>query len=191
MSNLNGLKNLLDNKISVGKIVNSHGVKGEVKILPFTNLKSLIRELDHVILFNPSNKSFFFSKVLKVKDLNRFYVLALQGITNIDEAKKMMGYEIYTDMKNLPYLEEDEYYWFEILESKVYYEDGEYIGQVQEIIETGANDVISVVKEEPNGETKETLIPMTDYYIVDLKKDEKTIITKKMDWYNEGKEDAD
>lgn len=191
MSNLNSLKNLLDNKISVGKIVNSHGVKGEVKILPFTNLKSLIRELDHVILFNPSNKSFFFSKVLKVKDLNRFYVLALQGVTNIDEAKKMMGYEIYTDVKNLPYLEEDEYYWFEILESKVYYEDGEYIGQVQEIIETGANDVISVVKEEPNGETKETLIPMTDYYIVDLKKDEKTIITKKMDWYNEGKEDAD
>ncbi|RAO99726.1 hypothetical protein PW5551_01445 [Petrotoga sp. 9PW.55.5.1] len=188
---MNSLKNLLDNKISVGKIVNSHGVKGEVKILPFTNLKSLIRELDHVILFNPSNKSFFFSKVLKVKDLNRFYVLALQGVTNIDEAKKMMGYEIYTDMKNLPYLEEDEYYWFEILESKVYYEDGEYIGQVQEIIETGANDVISVVKEEPNGETKETLIPMTDYYIVDLKKNEKTIITKKMDWYNEGKEDAD
>lgn len=191
MSNLNSLKNLLDNKISVGKIVNSHGVKGEVKILPFTNLKSLIRELDHVILFNPSNKSFFFSKVLKVKDLNRFYVLALQGVTNIDEAKKMMGYEIYTDMENLPCLEEDEYYWFEILESKVYYEDGEYIGRVQEIIETGANDVISVVKEEPNGETKETLIPMTDYYIVDLKKDEKTIITKKMDWYNEGKEDAD
>lgn len=191
MSNLNGLKNLLDNKISVGKIVNSHGVKGEVKILPFTNLKSLIRELDHVILFNPSNKSFFFSKVLKVKDLNRFYVLALQGVTNIDEAKKMMGYEIYTDIENLPCLEEDEYYWFEILESKVYYEDGEYIGQVQEIIETGANEVISVVKEEPNGETKETLIPMTDYYIVDLKKDEKTIITKKMDWYNEGKEDAD
>lgn len=191
MSNLNGLKNLLDNKISVGKIVNSHGVKGEVKILPFTNLKSLIRELDHVILFNPSNKSFFFSKVLKVKDLNRFYVLALQGVTNMDEAKKMMGYEIYTDIENLPCLEEDEYYWFEILESKVYYEDGEYIGQVQEIIETGANEVISVVKEEPNGETKETLIPMTDYYIVELKKDEKTIITKKMDWYNEGKEDAD
>lgn len=191
MSNLNGLKNLLDNKISVGKIVNSHGVKGEVKILPFTNLKSLIRELDHVILFNPSNKSFFFSKVLKVKDLNRFYVLALQGVTNIDEAKKMMGYEIYTDIENLPCLEEDEYYWFEILESKVYYEDGEYIGQVQEIIETGANEVISVVKEEPNGETKETLIPMTDYYIVELKKVEKTIITKKMDWYNEGKEDAD
>jgi len=191
VSNLKGLKNLLDNKISVGKIVNSHGVKGEVKILPFTNLRSLIRELDHVILFNPSNKSFFFSKVLKVKDLNRFYVLALQGITNMDEAKKMMGYEIYTDIENLPCLEEDEYYWFEILESKVYYEDGEYIGQVQEIIETGANEVISVVKEEPNGETKETLIPMTDYYIVDLKKDEKTIITKKMDWYNEGKEDAD
>jgi 16S rRNA processing protein RimM len=191
VSNLNGLKNLLDNKISVGKIVNSHGVKGEVKILPFTNLKSLIRELDHVILFNPSNKSFFFSKVLKVKDLNRFYVLALQGVTNIDEAKKMMGYEIYTDIENLPCLEEDEYYWFEILESKVYYEDGEYIGQVQEIIETGANEVISVVKEEPNGESKETLIPMTDYYIVELKKDEKTIITKKMDWYNEGKEDAD
>lgn len=108
MSELNSLSNLLDNKISVAKIVNSHGVHGEVKIVPFTNVKDVITNLEEVLLYNISTRNFFFSKVLQVKPLNKFFVLSLRGIKDMDEAKKMIGYEVFIDKKDLPSLKSDE-----------------------------------------------------------------------------------
>jgi len=188
VSELNSLVNLLENKISVAKIVNSHGVHGEVKVVPFTNVKNVITNLEEVLLYNSSTKNFFFSKVLQVKSLNRFFVLNLRGVNDMDEAKKMIGYEVFIDKKDLPSLKNDEYYWYEVLDSQVYYEDGEYVGKVEEIIQTGANDVISIKNIE---EDKEILIPMTDYYIVELKKENKSIIVKKLEWYENGTNETD
>jgi len=106
----------------------------------------------------------------------------------MDEAKKMIGYEVFIDKKDLPSLKNDEYYWYEILDSEVYYEDGEYVGKVEEIIQTGANDVISIKNIE---EDKEVLIPMTDHYIVELKKEDKSLIVKKIEWYENGTNKTD
>jgi len=184
---MESLVDLLKNKISVGKIINSHGVKGELKFQPYTNVESIIKNMENVLLYNPNNKRFFYSKVLKVKNLNRFFVLSINGITNMDEAKKIMGYEIYIETKNLPQLKEDEYYWYEIIGSEVYYENGEYVGKVSGIIETGANDVIFVKNEHSNSDLQdqETLIPMTDFHVLELKKEEKIIVVKKMEWYED------
>ncbi len=94
--------------------------------------------------------------------------------------KKVIGYEIYIGPENLPKLNENEYYWYEILDSEVYYEDGEYVGKVSEIIETGANDVISVRNENSDTPNQEILIPMTNYHVLQLKKKKKkTIVVKK------------
>jgi len=106
----------------------------------------------------------------------------------MDEAKKMIGYEVFIDKKDLPPLKSDEYYWYEILSSDVYYENGEYVGKVEEIIQTGANDVISIKNLE---EDKEVLIPMTEHYIVELKKENKSIIVKKIEWYENGTSKTD
>ncbi len=60
------------------------------------------------------------------------------GVTNMDEAKKSYRIRNLYWARNLPpKLNENEYYWYEILDSEVYYEDGEYVGKVSEIIETG------------------------------------------------------
>lgn len=185
---MESLSNLLKDKIAVGKIINSHGVKGEVKIHPYTNVDTVIHNLGDILLYNPNNKRFFYSKVTNVKNLNKFFVLSLNGVTNMDEAKKVIGYEIYIGPENLPKLNENEYYWYEILDSEVYYEDGEYVGKVSEIIETGANDVISVRNENSDTPNQEILIPMTNYHVLQLKKKEKTIVVKKMEWYEDESE---
>ena len=89
---MESLSNLLKDKIAVGKIINSHGVKGEVKIQPYTNVDTVIHNLVDILLYNPNNKRFFYSKVTNVKNLNKFFVLSLNGVTNMDEAKKVIGY---------------------------------------------------------------------------------------------------
>ena len=55
---MESLSNLLKDKIAVGKIINSHGVKGEVKIQPYTNVDTVIHNLVDILLYNPNNKRF-------------------------------------------------------------------------------------------------------------------------------------
>lgn len=190
MITLETIESLLSNKISVGKIVNSHGIRGEVKFLPFTNIEEMVKNLNEVFLYNPVTKKYLYSKVLNIKNLNRFFVLSLRGVKGVDEAKKMIGFQIFVEKDELPRLEEDEYYWYEILDAEVYYEDGEYAGKVVEVIQTGANDVISIEKND-GYKKEETLIPMTDYYIIEINKKEKIIKVRKIEWYENESEEED
>jgi 16S rRNA processing protein RimM len=171
------LDNLLDNKISIGRIINNHGLDGRVKFMPFTNIGEMVFGLDEITLYNPENKEFFMSRVEEVKPLNRFFVLKLSGLKSIEDAKKMMGFQIYVPYEDLPELGEDEYYMFQLMNSKVYYEDGEYIGVVEDVMETGSNDVIQIKGEE------EVLIPLIKDYIVNLDLDNKKIVTKRIEYY--------
>lgn len=171
------LENLLDDKISIGRIINNHGLDGLVKFMPFTNIGEMVFGLDEITLYNPENKEFFMSRVEEVKPLNRFFVLKLSGLKSIEDAKKMMGFQIYVPYEDLPELGEDEYYMFQLMNSKVYYEDGEYIGVVEDVMETGSNDVIQIKGEE------EVLIPLIKDYIVNLDLDNKKIVTKRIEYY--------
>ncbi|MDK2946656.1 ribosome maturation factor RimM [Geotoga petraea] len=173
------LENLLDDKISIGRIINNHGLDGLVKFMPFTNIGEMVFGLDEITLYNPENKEFFMSRVEEVKPLNRFFVLKLSGLKSIEDAKKMMGFQIYVPYEDLPELGEDEYYMFQLMNSKVYYEDGEYIGVVEDVMETGSNDVIQIKGEE------EVLIPLIKDYIVNLDLDNKKIVTKRIEYYEE------
>jgi len=173
------LENLLDDKISIGRIINNHGLDGLVKFMPFTNIVEMVFGLDEITLYNPENKEFFMSRVEEVKPLNRFFVLKLSGLKSIEDAKKMMGFQIYVPYEDLPELGEDEYYMFQLMNSKVYYEDGEYIGVVEDVMETGSNDVIQIKGEE------EVLIPLIKDYIVNLDLDNKKIVTKRIEYYEE------
>jgi 16S rRNA processing protein RimM len=173
------LENLLDDKISIGRIINNHGLDGLVKFMPFTNIGEMVFGLDEITLYNPENKEFFMSRVEEVKPLNRFFVLKLSGLNSIEDAKKMMGFQIYVPYEDLPELGEDEYYMFQLMNSKVYYEDGEYIGVVEDVMETGSNDVIQIKGEE------EVLIPLIKDYIVNLDLDNKKIVTKRIEYYEE------
>ncbi|MGM0640706.1 MAG: ribosome maturation factor RimM [Thermotogota bacterium] len=175
------LDNLLDNKISIGRIVNNHGLDGLVKFMPFTNIGEMVFNLEEITLYNPENKKFFMSKVEEVKPLNRFFVLKLSGLKSIEDAKKMMGFQVYVPYEDLPELDEDEYYIFQLMNSEVYYEDGEYIGVVEDILETGANDVIQIKSKD--GE--EVLIPLVKDYIIDYDLENKKITTKRIEYYDE------
>jgi 16S rRNA processing protein RimM len=91
----------------------------------------------------------------------------------------MMGFQVFVPYDDLPDLDEDEYYIFQLMNSEVYYEDGEYIGVVEDVMETGSNDVIQVKGEE------EVLIPLIKDYIVDFDLDNKKIVAKRIEYYEE------
>jgi len=126
--------------IKVGKIVNTHGVKGCMKVLALTDELERFDELDYVYTEIDNMKR-------KVKDVwyrKGMVYLELEGISNMDDAIKLKESFVSIEENQLKELPQDTYYIFEHEGLEVYSAEGEYIGKIKEVFQTGANDVYEV-----------------------------------------------
>jgi 16S rRNA processing protein RimM len=110
--------------------------------------------------------------VRQAKPHKRNVLLSLRGIENCDDAKALVGSEIFIRKKELPELDDGTYYWFEIIGLEVLTIDNRYLGCVESIIETGSNDVY-VVKDPGKG--SEILIPALETVVDKIDLDAKTM----------------
>ncbi len=147
------------NRLEVGKIVNTHGLKGEVKIIPWTDYPEVFEEIEEIYL--PDGTMF---KVKGVKYQKNNIIVKLEGINYIDEAEKLKGKVITADREFLGELEEGVYYVADLIGLSVVTEDGEQIGKISDVLRTGANDVYEVKREGK----KDLLIPVIDSVVKDV-----------------------
>lgn len=126
--------------ILIGKMVKTHGIKGEIKVYPYTDdLKALSKE-----------KVYFLDKDLKTKlDIEHTkiqepqLIVKFKNINSIEEVSKYLNKDIYISKKDISSLE-DTYYIEDLVGIEVYDENG-CIGKVSEVFNTGANDVYEVI----------------------------------------------
>ena len=99
-------------------------------------------------------------------------ILTLKQFDNINQVLHLVGREIYADRGSLPELPSDEFYWSDLLGLKVETEEGEALGELVDIIETGSNDVYVVKKD-----GREVLIPALEDVVlaVDLAANRMTV----------------
>lgn len=153
--------------IRVGKIVNTHGIKGCMKVLSLTDELERLEELDYVYTEIDDKKR-------KIKDIwyrKGMVYLELEGINNMDDAIKMKESFISIEESQLKELPEDTYYIFELEGLEVYSTEGEYIGKLKEVFQTGANDVYEVVNE-----SKSYYIPAIKNVVKEVSIEDKKII---------------
>ncbi|HCX62510.1 ribosome maturation factor RimM [Sedimentibacter sp.] len=140
----------MNDYIKVGKIVNTHGVKGYLKCLPLTDDMERFEELKYVYTEKDNTKR-------KLKDVwyrnNMVYIL-LENINDMSTAETFRDSYISILEDQLRELPEDSYYLFDLVEMEVYSDDGEYLGKIKEIYQTGANDVYEITNK-----NKSFLIP--------------------------------
>jgi len=160
----------------IGKIVNTQGIKGEVRITPFTFDIKRFDLLDEVIL----KKEKFEDKIIsieKVRYHKQFVIIKFKNIDDMNTAETLKNYEIFiTEDKAIP-LEENEYYHVDLYDMEVYAEDNEFLGTIQKIIETGANDVYVIQKE---GE-KDLLIPAIRQCVLNVDVENKKMLIHLME----------
>jgi 16S rRNA processing protein RimM len=137
----------------VGKIVGAHGVKGTSKISVYVESLSIFEPGTAILICRPDGSEARY-EIDWVKPHSRGALLALKEITNRDQAKALIGSELFIQRARLPKLEDGAYYWFDLIGLKVYTRDDQYLGRLDSIIETGANDVYVVNKDD-----REILIP--------------------------------
>lgn len=148
---------------NVGKIVNTHGIHGEVRVISKTDFsEERYKKGNHLFLFLPKSETPIELIVKSHRTHKNFDLLFFEGYENINEVEKFRNGILKVPESQLSELEEDEYYFHEIIGCLVATTRGEEIGKITEILTPGANDVW-VVKGKGG---KEILIP----YIHDVVK---------------------
>ncbi|MFC4775419.1 ribosome maturation factor RimM [Paenibacillus sp. GCM10023252] len=147
---------------TVGKLVNTQGIKGEVRIVPSTDFADVrFAAGSKLMLHHPEGAGSLQVEVEKSRPLKSMYVLKLKGYNNINEVERYKGWVLKVSEHDMVDLEDGEYYYHQILGCLVVTEDGEELGTITEILSPGANDVWVV--EPPKGsKRKQILIPVID-----------------------------
>ena len=148
--------------LQVGVITSTHGIKGEVKVFPTTDDPNRFRALKDVVL--DTGKEQIPLEIEGVKFFKQYVILKFKGIDNISR-------------ENAVELEEDEYYMADIIGMDVYTEDGEKFGVLEDIMETGANDVYVVSTEAHT----EVLLPAIHDCILDVDTENRKMTVHLMD----------
>ncbi|HIZ08771.1 MAG TPA: ribosome maturation factor RimM [Candidatus Eubacterium avistercoris] len=143
----------MEDFFQVGVISNTHGIGGEVKVFPTTDDAARFKKLKEVIL--DTGKERLTLHIVQVRFFKQMVILKFREFQNINEVERFRGKSLYVSRKNAVKLQKDEYFIADIIGIRVYTEEGEDLGVLSDVIQTGANDVYTVKKE---GE-RELLIP--------------------------------
>lgn len=152
----------MEEKLRVGIISSTHGIRGEVKVFPTTDDQNRFKKLKKVLL--EDKKEELELEVEGVKFFKKFAILKFKGIDNINDVEKYKGKELYVIRKEAQKLEKDEYYIADLLGIDVVEDNGQKLGTLKDVIETGANDVYVVEREKG----KELLIPAIKQCILNV-----------------------
>jgi 16S rRNA processing protein RimM len=139
--------------VLIGKIVGAHGLKGTSKIQSYAESLEIFKSGTVLLVCSPEGRENRY-EIDGVKSHSRGALLTLKEVTGRDQAKSLIGSELYIEKAELPELEDGAYYWFDLIGMNVYTSDDRYIGRLDSIIETGANDVYVVKDAE-----REILVP--------------------------------
>ena len=163
---------------NVGKIVNTQGLKGEVRVVSKTDFPEKRYKVGNVLyLFMPDSTIPIELTVKSHRSHKTFELLTFEGFTNINEVEKFRDGIIKVPESQLDSLQKDEFYYHEIIGCLVATTAGEEIGKVTEILSPGANDVW-VVK---GTSGKEILIPYINDVVKKVDVKEKVIIIEPME----------
>ncbi|WP_024834622.1 ribosome maturation factor RimM [Ruminiclostridium josui] len=137
----------------VGQLINTHGVKGELKVMPQTDDPQRFRKLKWVYI--DKNGSLEKYNISGVKFFKQFVIIKFEGIDRIEEAEKLKGFYIKVDRANAVKLPKNSFFITDILGLEVYDENNQLLGELKDVIQTGSNDVYVV----RDSASKEILIP--------------------------------
>ena len=147
--------------IECGKIINTHGCRGGLKIEPWCNDERDFLEFDRVFLKNGS--TFIEYKVTKASVFKQFVILELDGIDDMDKAMALKNSVLYAKREDFS-LDEGEYFIADIIGIDVIDADtNEVYGTLKEVVNRGASDIY-VVKTA----TGEAMIPAVDEFVISV-----------------------
>ena len=161
--------------VVVARVLGAFGIKGQVKLKAFTEQpENLLNYSDWILEVSDQTESSF--RVSSSQLHGKFIIAVLEGIATRDEALALKGADVRLPISELPNLGTGEYYWFELIGLQAVDVNGAIYGTVEEMMETGANNVLVA-----RGETTH-LIPYTPSVVHEVSLQDGKII---VDWFTD------
>jgi 16S rRNA processing protein RimM len=169
---------MADQWFTVGEVVNTHGIRGELKVVPHTDFADQrFAPGSRLSLQREGVPGGVQAEVESSRSHKNVYIMKLKGFENINEVEKFKGCLLKVTAAQREPLQKGEFYYTDIIGSEVVTEEGESLGQVTEILRPGANDVWVV--ELKDG--KELLLPYIDDVVLDVNVRAKRVTVRLME----------
>lgn len=155
----------------VGKIINTHGIRGEVKVFPLTNNMDRFDFLNHAYIGEEKLRV----DLEKTRYVKGFPLLKFRDYDSINDIEKFKNQYLYVDEEEKIQLPQDSFFIHELINSKVYDEKRKLIGSLTEVLQGPGNDVYIIWNEEKK---KDYLIPGIKEFVISVDIDKKEIIVR-------------
>lgn len=156
------LKGYYMDLLEVGKIVNTHGLRGEVKVVPWTDYPEVFEDIEYVYIQRRGEYERLDVKGIKYQKGN--IIVKFPQIKDINEAEKYKNQVLYAERGVLGELPEGVYYIADLIGLDVVKEDGEKVGVIGDVLNTGSNDIYEVKRKCQ----KDLLLPVIDDVVLNI-----------------------
>ena len=158
--------------IILGKIAGVYGVKGWVKVISYSRpMENIFQYPEWQLVTDEGNKTV---AIEDGKQHGKGLIAKFAGLDDRDEAKQLFGMQIAVARDELPALPDGEYYWHDLIGLRVSNQNDEDLGEITEIHETGANDVLEI-----KGQQRYLIPLIYDVFVIEVKLDAGQMI---VDW---------
>ena len=137
----------MTDRFQVGVIASTHGLQGEVNVFPTTEDPSRFKKLKQVVLHTQRGEELLLD-VVSARFFKKFVIVKFKQFNDINEVEKFRGCELTIDRKDAIKLQPGEYYCADLIGLTIVDEDGNELGMLTEILQTGANDVYEMTKKD-------------------------------------------
>ena len=159
----------------IGQIVNTFGIKGMVKVNPFTDDISQFEEMETILV--DKKGSLLEMQIEEVKYSKNQVLLKLKGIDTVEEAEKYRNCYLKLPREKARKLPKNTYFIADLIGLEVYTEEGKLLGKVDDIYNTGASDIY-VIKDELG---KQILLPAIKDVIKQIDLEQEKIVVHLLD----------
>lgn len=156
--------------LEIGQIVNTFGIKGMIKVKPFTDDIKRFDDLEKVYVEKNNTKIEY--EIEEVKYHKDMVLIKFKSIDTVEQAEKLRNSYLKVSRASVEDLEEDRYYIVDLIGIDVYTDENILLGKLEDIFNTGSNDIY-VVKNELG---KQILLPAISDVIKQIDMENKKMI---------------
>ncbi|EIT85062.1 16S rRNA-processing protein RimM [Fictibacillus macauensis ZFHKF-1] len=163
--------------LNVGKIVNTHGIRGEVRVISRTDFPEERYKVGNVLHVDLEDG--MVPVTISAHRLHKqFHLLQFEGYPNINDVEKFKGFLLKVSAEETVALDEGEFFYHDIIGATVWTEEGEELGKIKEILSPGANDVWVIKR---NNQGPDLLIPYIPSVVKEVDVEAKKVTIHLMD----------
>ena len=153
---------IIEQSLPIGKVVKAHGLRGHLKVLPYGETLATLSAEERITAKLPDGTSLTLT-VAEIRPHQKTFLLVSREIGTAEEAHHLMGAELCVPESRLPPTASGEFYWYQLIGLEVVNTEGQKLGTLEEIIETGSNDVYVVRRGR-----EEILVPAIEEVVRDV-----------------------